>query len=147
MATTTIRWACAKHVLDLLRSHPSMGEALVEAGWPGEDNFRPDTVYLDQMTGTLQIPVGTGGRKHRDDTFDIPLRIRVVNRPDLDATQTRLSEIFAAIEDVLANDPTLDDFDSVRSAEVTEETHTAGQRPDGWTGYGLVVITVHARLT
>lgn len=147
MATTNIRWVCIKHLIDLVREHPAMVKVLVEPGWPGDKNVRAEMVWVDEVDGDVSIPVMTGGRTHRDDKFDIPFLCRVAGRRDLDGTLTRLTEMMAAIEDVLADSPTLEDFDGVVSAEITSETFTCGETPaDGRLGFGRLVVSVHSRL-
>lgn len=147
MASTSIRWTVTKHLVDALRNHQALSGVLVEPGWPGEDNLRPSTIYVDELrTESLLIPVASAGRKNRDDKFAIPFMFRVVDAGSLDDTMTRLTQLVAAVEDVLADSPTIDDMDGVVSAEVTDETMTAGLRPDGYVGYGQLVVSVHSRL-
>lgn len=147
MPETSIRWATVKHLVDLLRAHESMAGVLVEPGWPGDLNMTDEMVWLDELSGDVSIPVATGGRKHRDDRFTVPLLVRVAGRRDLDATMSRLTEVCAAIEDVLADDPTLESFDGIVSAQITDEDQTCGSTPEGPLGFGRVVVSVHSRLT
>lgn len=145
--TTNIRWVCIKHLIDLIRDHPAMVKVLVEPGWPGDKNSRPEMVWIDRVDGDVSIPVMTGGRTTRDDKFDIPFLLRVAGRRDHDITLTRLTEMMSAVEDVLADSPTLDDFDGVVSAEITSESFMCGETPsDGHLGFGELVVSVHSRL-
>lgn len=146
MSDTTIRWTCTKHLIDLIRRRSEMDGVTVEPGWPGDKYLTAEMVWVLDLDGDVTIPVMTGGRKHRDDKFEIPLQVRVAGRVDLDATCTRVAELVAAIEDVLAVESTLEDFEGVISAEVTRERATAGRTPEGCLGFAEVVIAVHARL-
>lgn len=122
-----------------------MDGVLVEPGWPG-DKLEAETVWVDQLDGDLSIAVLSAGRKRRDDKFDIPFEIRVAGKSDLDATMDRLSEIVAAIEDVLADDPGLDAFTGLIAAWISSERMTSGEvAGTGWIGFGEVVVSCHAR--
>lgn len=145
--TTNIRWLCIKHLIDLIRVHPAMSKVLVEPGWPGDKHNRPEMVWVEDVDGDVSIPVMTGGRTHRDDQFEIMFLCRIAGQRNLDNTLTRLTEIMAAIEDTLAESPTLENFDGVVSAEIISERFTCGETPaDGRLGFGQVVVSVHSRL-
>lgn len=145
MATTNVRWAVIQHLLGALRAADGMVGVQVSAGWPGED-VKPDTIWIDSVEGQVQIPVMQGGRKQRDDKFDIPFEFRVVDRKDLDATMQRLTVLVAALEDILADDPGLADEDGVIDAEITDERLTCAQTRDGALGFAQVTVSVHSRL-
>lgn len=146
MATTTIRWQVAKTIVDSLRNSGNLAGVLIEPGYPGAENLRPDSIWVDELEGDIDIPVYQGGRKQRDDKFTIPFEIRVVDRTDLDATQTRLSQIVAVFEDVFANDPSLGRMDGVVAAQISHERQTVGWIPDGPVGFAEITVSVHVRL-
>lgn len=148
MAARSIRWPVAKHLVELLDCSPLLAGVLVAPGWPGEKNITPEMVWLNTIsTVDLNIPVGTGGRKHRADTFQLRFITRVVGRTDLDATQIRLAELDSAAEDVLAEDPTLGAFDGVVSAELVDRGQQANQFPEGLVGDGFFVVEIESRLS
>lgn len=147
MPTTTIRWAVTEALITQVRAHASLVGVAVEPGWPG-DQAGSETVWVDDLDGDINIPTSNAGRKQRDDKFRIPFEVRVVGKVSLDATMTRLAEIVAALEDVLANSPTLSDTDGVVAAQVTEERMTSADLKGlGHVGFAEVVVSVHARLT
>lgn len=142
-ATNTIRWDVTKHLIAIIRT--KFNDLQVEAGFPG-DRMEAESVWVDELDGEITIPVMKSGRKHRDDEFTIPFEIRVAGRSDLDSTMERISEIIAGIEDVLADDPGLDDFDGLIDAVIDSERMTSGEiRNAGWIGFGEVVVSCHAR--
>jgi hypothetical protein len=145
VATTSIRWAVTKHLVDLLRADPDLAGVRVEPGYPGDD-AGAECVWVYGLDGDLSIPVMTGGRKQRDDRFEIPFQVAVQNNRDLDSTFTRLTQIVAAIEDVLANDPSMGGIDGVVSAEITRERLSCGPSRQLWMGVAEVVVSVHSRL-
>jgi hypothetical protein len=118
----------------------------VEPGWPGDRVPQAELIWLDEIDGTVNIPVMTGGRKPRDDIFNLPLQIRVIGYGTLTDTMQRLTTIVATVEDLLADDTSLADLDGVLSAEVTEERQTSAMFPEGPTGFAEVVVTVSTRL-
>jgi hypothetical protein len=118
----------------------------VEPGWPGDRAPTAQLIWIDELDGTCEIPVMTGGRKQRNDDFEIPLQIRVIGLGTLDETMVRLTEILAVIENTLASDTSLDDLDGVLSAEITRERMTSAMFPEGPVGFAEVVVSISTRL-
>lgn len=148
MPTTSIRWALAKHLIDTIRNSADATGVLIEPGWPGQQNLRADTVWIDDIgDSTNDIVVMSGGRSIRDDFFTITVLSRVAGRSSLDATMTRLSELAALIEDPVADSATLDDFEGVVSADFVITAQTAGITPEGAIGYAAAEVRVHSRLS
>jgi hypothetical protein len=58
----------------------------------------------------------------------------------------KLSVLIAAVENVLADDTSLDDLDGVLSAEITRERMTSAMFPEGPVGFAEVVVSVSTRL-
>lgn len=147
-STTSIRWVATKQVIDLVRAQPGADRVLVESGWPGDKNVTSEMIWVDTITDSVnEIPVMTGSRMHRDDHFTIVLLTRVASQRTLDETMTRLEELGALIEDPPADSPTLDDLDSVVSADFVTTDLTCGQTPQGPVGYGRHELRLHTRLT
>jgi len=147
MADTTIRWALAKHFITKLRALPALEDVQIEPGFPG-DTQEPDSIWISELDGDLEIPVSKAARMQRDDKFTIPFEFRVAGRVDLDETMTRLSVLVAALEELLATDPGLENFDGLIDAEINSEVMTAGNmRGAGCLGFAQVVVSAHARLT
>ena len=121
--TTTVWWLCAQHIVDLLRDHNTLrGKVAVEPGWPGDLNRKAEMVFIDELSSTEDRPVMTQGRQKRDEEFTLPLLVIVTEQRDLDATMSRLSEIVAAIQDTLAEAPTLTDLDGVLMSWVASKS-------------------------
>lgn len=147
MATSSIRWAFAKQLVDLIAGAESMSPVLVKSSRPGDTEITDEMVYLAMpITGTVSLPVGVGGRKPRDDRFDLRLAV-AVSRQSIDEAMTRLEEIVADVCDLLAEDPSLGDFDGVLSAEVSATTVGADTYADGVWGSAEITVSVHSRLT
>lgn len=135
-----------RHLIATLRNHESLVDVQIEPGWPG-DKQKSESVWVNDLDGELNIPLANAGRKSRDDKFRIPFEVRVANRGDLDSTADRTEQIVNAIDDALADDPTLEDFDGLVSAVIDTNRSTVGITPDGALGYGEVVVSVHLRLS
>lgn len=147
MATTSVRWTVTKALIDDIRAAPALVGVAVEPGWPGDRNIRPEMVWVADLDGDVSIPLMNAGRTNRDDRFTIPLEVRVGNQNNLDATMARLTEMVAAVEDVLAESSTLGDEDGVVSIEISSERMTCASTPEGHVGFAEVVVSVHSRLT
>lgn len=146
MATTNIRWAAVLKVVTLLRASAALTGVQVSPGWPGE-SIKAEAIWCDNIRGDMEIALLGAGRKQRDDTFRIPLEIKVSGKVDLDAVALRLGQLIAAVEDVLADDPTLGALDGIQWAEIGEVQSICGRTPDGPVGFAEVVLEVHSRLT
>lgn len=146
MATTSIRWEAATRIVDLLRNDPALAAVSVEPGWPGDRSPSAQLIWIDELDGTCEIPVMTGGRKQRNDDFDIPLQMRVIGLATLDEIMDRLSVLIAAVENLLANDTSLNNLDGVLSAEITRERMTSSTFPEGPVGFAEVIVSVSTRL-
>lgn len=145
-ATTSIRWQTVERIVALLRSEPLLNGVTVEPGWPGDRCPTAELIWLDEIDGTVNIPVMTGGRKQRDDVFTLPFQFRVIGYGTLSDTMQRLTALVSTVEDLLADDTSLADLDGVLSAEVTEERQTSSMFPEGPAGFAEVVVTVSTRL-
>lgn len=145
-ALTSIRWQTVTQVIGLLEAEPTLTGVSIEPGWPGDRVPLAELIWIDELDGNVEIPVMTGGRKQRNDDFTIAMQIRVLGQGTTNDTMRRLFEITAAIENVLADDPSLADLDGVLSAEITSERQTTAMLPEGPAGYAEVVLTISTRL-
>lgn len=145
MATTNIRWGIASHLLAMLRNSSDLAGVGIHPGWPG-DRATSEIMWIMGFDGTVEIPVLTGGRKQRDDIFTIPLEIRTTRGNSLDAVFERLTDLIAAVENILADDPSLGGLDGLMSAEITDERMTCGLTDHGHIGFAEITISVHTRL-
>lgn len=146
MAAVNIRWAAAERIVELLRRSNMLTGVTVEPGWPGDRVPQAQLIWIDEIDGPTEIPVMTGGRKHRNDDFDIPLQIRVLGQITLDETMSRVSVLMSAVEDELAADTSLGDLDGVLSAEVSRMRITSAMLPEGPAGFAEVTVSVTTRL-
>lgn len=148
MSTTSIRWIVAKQLVDLLSAHADLAGVQVEPGWPG-DTQKAESIWINSLSGSEEYPymVGSDTRQVTDDRFDIPLQMRVANRKQLDETMQRLTELVAAVQDIVKDDPTLGLFaEGVLETDLGQADMTAGRMPEGVLGFARMVLAVHARL-
>jgi hypothetical protein len=145
-ATTSIRWQTCEQLVNLLRASASLSGVTVEPGWPGDRVPVAQLIWLDEIDGQIAVPVMTGGRKQRADTFTLSIQMRVIGLGTLDETMTRLFELVAVVENLLANDTSLGSLDGVLSAELTNGRQTSAMFPEGPAAYGELILTVESRL-
>lgn len=147
MASTANRWECVEYILTQLRAHPMASGVKISEGWPGDEE-KGELVYILTVDGEMSRPVMNAGRTVRDDKFQITIRFRILGKRDLNLTMRRLSEVFSALEDVLADNSTLGDLDGVVSAEITSPTPwSVGMSHEGPAGHAEATVEVHSRLT
>lgn len=146
MATVNIRWTVVSKIIDLISSSPLVAGVTVAPGWPGERNHLAQIIWIDDIDGNVEIPVMTGGRKQRNDDFDIPIQFQVLGFVNLDDTMRRLTELVAIVEDTLADDTSLDNLDGVLSAQITRERMTSAVTTEGPVGFAEVTVSVTTRL-
>lgn len=146
MATVNIRWTVVSKIIDLISSNPLVAGVTVAPGWPGERNHLAQIIWIDDIDGNVEIPVMTGGRKQRNDDFDIPIQFQVLGFVNLDDTMRRLTELVAIVENTLADDTSLDNLDGVLSAQITRERMTSAVTTEGPVGFAEVTVSVTTRL-
>lgn len=146
MATVNIRWTVVSKIIDLISSNPLVAGVTVAPGWPGERNHLAQIIWIDDIDGNVEIPVMTGGRKQRNDDFDIPIQFQVLGFVNLNDTMRRLTELVAIVEDTLADDTSLDNLDGVLSAQITRERMTSAVTTEGPVGFAEVTVSVTTRL-
>lgn len=147
MATVGVRWAVTEAVVGLLESHPLLQGVVISPGWPGDKGVKAEMVWAGDVSGDLVIPVGSGGRKYRDDKFTVLWFMRVTRQTTVAACKARVAEMLSAVEDVFADDPTIGDLDGVVSAEITGIQDEAQSTPEGVVGYATFTLSVHSRLS
>ncbi len=150
MPTTLTRWPIAKAALDAIREHPQVGGGvLVAPVFPG-DNAQPETIWLDEITTTLEYPGSMGpDRKPRDEFSTLPFIIRVKNNADYDATRDRLEELLSAVEDVFAS-LVVSIFDKVPGLleiDAADPVSDAQDTAEGAIGFARIELVCHSRLT
>lgn len=119
----------------------------VSHGWPGK-NLQRDHVWIDRVTGTITMPFAMAGRKVRDDEFTVRIVFQASAPGDTVAdTDARVESYYAAFEDLLATDPSLESFDGVQDAPTwTAEGPNGEMTDEGAVSFYVVELTVNSRL-
>jgi hypothetical protein len=144
--TTSIRHSLKAHLVDLLSAAPGLAGVQIAYGFPG-DSMERECVYVARVTGTVEILLMQGGRKQRDDQFTITLIIQAgLDGGSEQASEERASEMYAVVENVLADDPSLDDVDGLIDAQIrqVDGPHTM-QTMEGALAMFAIDIECHAR--
>lgn len=120
----------------------------VEYQWPGP-NTRPEAIFLGNISGASSVPSMKSGRRSRDETYSVEVYVWVF-RPDgtpLNGydVEARAFELKAALDDVLADDPTFGGTVQWAGADTTFDTEW--QAVDkGWGVQLLTRVDVNDRL-
>lgn len=146
MATKSIRSATKSALLTLLQAHPDLAGVQVEYGWPG-DSWEVESVWIASVKGTVSISALSAGRKYRDDVFTITVLIQAgrLGQTALDA-DLRAEVLYGALEDVLANDPSLGNVDGLLWAQLSSaEGPTTRLTKEGALSMFVADIDCHGR--
>jgi hypothetical protein len=118
MATTSIRTIVRDELIDRLNAQQQLvtsdGRRVpVDPGDPGDKQER-EHVWVETIAGTREVAFLEAGRKTIDDQFTITFVFAVMNPGATvhDATG-RAEQMGYALEDVLADDPSLGDLDGL----------------------------------
>lgn len=113
-ATTSVRTAVRDEIVARLNAHPALVSAdgqrvPVTPGLPGRTIER-EHVFIAQVAGTRSVAFLEAGRKTIDDEFTITF-VFMTSNPGADALEAtdRVEVMATALEDVLADDPGLND--------------------------------------
>jgi hypothetical protein len=154
ITSTAARFGLILHVVERLRLAPEMSGVGVYPGWPGDKYDMGDLVWVSDISGTLDIPFSTSAnlRHSRDDQWSCEWLFKVIGPIAADpltalaATAERLSVLVGALEDLCADDPSIDDWPGTLSAQITDAGQTYGVTPERPVGFGRAVMSVSTRL-
>lgn len=123
------------------------GPVQVSYGWPGTVGER-ELVYAGNVEGRHEPGPMTGGRKRRDETYAVEIVVEVVQpRGTAAAAEDRAFELLTAVEDTLANNPSLGGIDGLMWARGGEMSAEAGLSDEGPMARITYRTNCHARLS
>ncbi len=143
-----------RHMIARLSHSSALSGVDVWHGWPSDKHVTAQMVWAGELTGDCDVPVMTGAfsRHHRSDVWQIDWYVRVAGvlgpspQQAVCATHDRLAVVCGALEDLVADDPTVDERVTLLDARVTRVEHAVELTPDGPFGYGHVVMSCESRL-
>lgn len=146
VALTSIRSAIKGRIADELGA--LLDPVPVHTGWPGRYLER-DHAWIERVQGTVDYPLMTADRKFRNDRFTVRVIFQSMRPGDSIAeTDDRVEAMYAALEDLLANDPSLNEMPGVIAATLGfVEGPNGGLTDEGAVSLILADIEVHARLS
>ncbi len=110
-ATTSIRAASCRRVIDLLRSDPDNAAVTVGYGVPLEQGIGDGSIWVQVADdeGTVEVANMKAGRYQRRDTWQLEFWILVHCSDDENGLETaeRVTQIYSTVENLLATNPTL----------------------------------------
>lgn len=148
------RLIVVRHLRDQLRRLPALSGVSVWHGWPSETDIIDEMMWAGSIAGDPEIPVSVGldHRQRRDDNWTVDWYARVAGQiasspqAAVDATHDRLGVILGAIENLTADDPTLDDQVTLVAAGLSHIEQEVVLTRDGPIGFGTVTLACHSRL-
>ena len=115
---------------------------------PAEQQQRELVALLSSSTATVEDPHLKDGRRARYEDFDNLILVLVASQPTPRDAEARATEIGSAVEDLLADDPKLDNVDGLIAAWLTARTFDSGFGPEGVPVCALeMTVRMKARLT
>lgn len=145
--TNSVRTAAKKKLTELLAT--ALPDVQVSYGWPGRD-AKNELVWTDDIVdGEVTVTAMTPARKRRDDRFTIAVLFRTtVEGNSCEEAETRVEVLYAALENVLAEHPTLDNLPGVGHAIQKGETVGPESDPleEGWAAFMSASVEVLSRL-
>lgn len=135
MATTSIRPAVKTYLKTQLAT--ALPAVLVLRTWDGKQLER-STAWIRRTTGTIDFPLAMAGRKARNDDFSVRWVFASVSPGDTEEeAETRVMAMFAALENLVANDVSAANLDGLVHMTIgtTEGPDTF---PNGDEGFGAI---------
>jgi len=107
MATTSLVPAARTALLSALTASLAGGGVQCSASHPG-DAIERESVYLGDCRFSYDLATIRSGRRSRDQEFVLDVwLVTTTDGPDAQAATTRAWQLFAYLEDIVANKPTL----------------------------------------
>jgi len=101
-------------------------------GRPADNQLKRECVYVGDATGSHRIPVFKAGRKAREERYSVEVVIAVAkDRGQVSDSEGRAFELLEAVENVVADDPTLGGVDGLIHAIAGEWAAGADQSTVG----------------
>lgn len=147
MATTSIRTNVKSFIVEELTTAFEGTDCGVSRSWPGE-NLKRNHAWIDRCTGVITFGQSMADRKSRDDDFTLRIVFQAYSPGfDQEAADAAAEECYGALEDLIANDPSLDSMDGVVHALLgTVEGPDGPALPEGACSFVVAELNVKARL-
>jgi hypothetical protein len=145
MATTSTLITVKSAIVTLLQA--ALPGVQVSYHHPGEPGMEAECVFLGHATSTNEVPTMRANRKKTDERYilQVVVEVKGEGRTQLQA-DTRCMELFAEVEDMIADDPNLGLGNAIHWARLAGWEQIGGSTG---TGHGCRVeadVEVYARL-
>lgn len=123
----------------------ALPEVDVFGHWPG-DELAPETVFVTEVTGTLDVPVMQAGRHQRNDEFIVTwaLRAGLPAQTPAEAAE-RVAAMAGAIDSLIADDSLTGDDTTVVQSWMSDWQHAIALTAEGAVAYGQATTTTQCR--
>jgi hypothetical protein len=136
-------------LFNFFQASPALSGVQVTYSHPG-NTLQNSVIYLGDVQGTSHYPTMRAGRKAREEDYILDCWILVADsNSDSISVETTAFTMMGAVEDVIANDPTLGSLDGVKWSELTGFELIIGMDDSrfGWAAQLKLEISVTARLS
>lgn len=147
MASLSIIAAARARLVDMVTD--LAGGVQVSYGIPSPDIQQREGFALGpDTTCVVDDPHLKGGRRARYEDWENTLFVWVQSQPDYRLAEARTAELASMVEDMLADDPKLDDLDGLIAATLGEVRYSGGFGPEGPQACVIeMTVRMKARLT
>lgn len=147
--TTSLLPATRTALVDLLKDHANLAGVTVARNLPTGDVLPRELVHIaSTSTGSHEFATLRAGRKTRNESFTLTVVFDTIlaASTDPEEAEARVFEMFAALEDVIADDPSLGMEHTLR-AGIGEWRVIADHAERGTAAHLEADVNVEARLT
>lgn len=148
MAKNNRRAAVKTAIVNGLQAKPELAQVQVSYSYPG-DKLEQEAIYTAACSGEIAINFQQGGRKQRDDHFDLTLVIQTGTKGLTPVeSEAAVTVLLAPVEDFLADDPSISNLDGIIDCQMTTvDGPNTTRTKEGAMSYFIVTLHVHARYT
>lgn len=149
MPRTSIRVDVRQRLVELLSAKAELANVQVEYGDP-PDGANIEAVFLGSVDGEITTAARHAARVQRDDRWSMTVHVlATVDGGTLLEADRRCDQLAAAVEDVVARNPRLDDLHGLVHAVVSGASlgPNAFRTETGATSYRTLTLSFLARLT
>lgn len=147
-ATTSIRSTFKAWLVKQLADSLDPEGIPVDHGWPGRKLER-DHVWIDRVAGDVELPFIMDGRKYRNDNFTVWVLFQASAPGDSCVdTDFRAEAMYGHLEDLLANDPGIEDMAGIIEVSLGHVEGPSGElKDDGAVSIVVAEVAVQSQLT
>ena len=148
MATVSTVPAVMEALYQAFAASSELTGVQVSESWPGGDGLRDKALFLGNVRSTdIHIPVSRAVRVVREELYSVDVHAQAAFAgTNAKAARESCFAMYAAVEDVIANNPTLGVNGLIKAVPHAYELQTGLTDSGGWIAFLRIEIEVQARL-